>query len=139
MPEKIKKNLLGRTVVKKSTQLGDKTINRRTVYGRDNQMIKNKSVSVDSNTGAKETRFIKGTTSKTKKVSTTPSGQRTVTKSKTSFSGGPMVSKKTTKTGTFGKKTRSVTTKKPGYSSVQTNMGALSQARTFRNQVKKNK
>jgi hypothetical protein len=88
MPEKIKKNLLGRTVVKKSTQLGDKTINRRTVYGRDNQMIKNKSVSVDSNTGAKETRLIKGTTSKTKKVSTTPSGQRTVTKSKTSFSGG---------------------------------------------------
>jgi len=135
MPEKIKKNLLGRTVVKKTSDDG-KTVNR-TVYGRDRQLVKTKT-KIDSGKG-KSVTTIKGNTIKNKSTGDLGGG---VTKSKTktmsNLANKTSVTKKTA-SGPGMKKQRSVTVKKPGEKFVTTGLGRVSQAKTYSYYTKKNK
>ena len=141
MPEKIKKNLLGRTVVKNDTKYGDKSVSRRTVYGRDGKMIKSRTVGTNSKTGERETRLTstkKGGYTKSKKTSMTPSGEKMVVKKKSAITaGGGQVMKQTTKTGAFGKKSRMVKSSRVGEKFTATNLGAVSQGRFYRSEKNK--
>lgn len=142
MPEKIKKNLLGRTVVKKTFDMGGERVKSRVVYDREGNVIKNRSVKTSSN-GGNTNRSVysrKGDVSKVKKTVRGFDGSKTTRKSKTMTN--PETKTSVTKQ-TYGssgmKKQRSVTVKKPGETSTRTNMGALRQAAEFRRQIKKNK
>jgi hypothetical protein len=131
MPEKVRKNLLGRTVIK--TKSDDGSVNR-TVYGRDRQLLKS---STKTSFGKGKTKYkgdtmnIKttgkhlgeGVTKKKMKIMTDPATKSTVTKKTVS---GPGM-----------KKERSVVTKKPGEKFSYTNLGPVSQARAFNYQKKK--
>ena len=135
MPEKIKKNLLGRTVVKKTSDDG-KTVNR-TVYGRDRQLVKTKT-KIDSGKG-KSVTTIKGNTIKNKSTGDLGGG---VTKSKSKTMMNPATKTSVTKKTVSGpgvKKQRSVTVKKPGEKFTYAAMGIVSQGKAYRYQTKKNK
>ena len=60
-------------------------------------------------------------------------------KTKSVTTGGAKITKTTTNAPGMGGKSRSVTTEKPGYSSTNTGMGPLKQARLFRREIKKTK
>ena len=135
MPEKIKKNLLGRTVVKKTSDDG-KTVNR-TVYGRDRQLVKTKT-KIDSGKG-KSVTTIKGNTIKNKSTGDLGGG---VTKSKTKTMMNPATKTSVTKKTASGpgmKKQRSVVVKKPGEKFTYAAMGIVSQGKAYRYQKNKNK
>lgn len=66
---------------------------------------------------------------------TKSNGVRTVSKTKKYNTPEGSVTKSTVKSG--GKTTRSVETKKPGYTSTTTNMGPVSQGKLYRRQIKK--
>lgn len=128
MPEKVRKNLLGRTVVKNTSD--DGSVNR-TVYGRDRQLVKS-----TTKIGGKKT-TIKGNMIKTKSTGDFGGG---ATKKKTKTYSDPKTKTTVTKSTVSGpgmKKQRSVTMKKPGEKFTYANMGPVSQARAYNYQKKK--
>jgi hypothetical protein len=130
MPEKVKKNLLGRTVVKNTSADGSVS---RSVYGRDRQLVR----STTKIGGNKTT--IKGNTIKTKSTGDLGGG---ATKKKTKSYSDPKAKTTVTKSTVSGpgmKKQRSVTVKKPGEKFVTTGLGRVSQAKTYSYYTKKNK
>jgi len=157
MPEKIKKNLLGRTVITK-----------KMIGGGENTTFKNKSRSVIKKNG-EESFKSKGVK---KYLGTnfygTPYSDKTVSKTKSKIKDGEVLSKeskrkmtsreagKMPKTYMKGKtfsnsepgstvskykegKSRGVSTQKPGETSKKVNLGALKQGRFYRGEVKKQK
>lgn len=140
MPEKIKKNLLGRTVTKTSTtgDYGDvtKKVVRKSNGDFVRSRLKNTSSAMDG------TRTLKRTENKNQikdKIKYDyPAGKSDVVKRKISKSTAGTSVTKETRSGAAGK-TRSVTTRKPGQESTKTNMGPVKQARVFRREIKKNK
>jgi hypothetical protein len=135
MPEKIKKNLLGRTVVKKTSDDG-RTVNR-TVYGRDRQLVKSKT-KISSDKG-KSVTTIKGNMIKNKSTGDLGGGvTRSKTKTMSNLANKTSVTKKTA-SGPGMKKQRSVVVKSPGERFTYANMGAVSQGKAYRYQAKKNK
>ena len=128
MPEKVRKNLLGRTVIK--TKSDDGSVNR-TVYGRDRQLVKS-----TTKVGGNKT-TIKGNMIKTKSTGDLGGG---ATKKKTKTYTDPATKTTVTKKTVSGpgmKKQRSVVTKKPGEKFSYTNLGPVSQDRAFSYQKKK--
>lgn len=128
MPEKVRKNLLGRTVIK--TKSDDGSVSR-TVYGRDRQLVK----STTKIGGNKTT--IKGNMVKTKSTGDLGGG---ATKKKTKSYSDPKTKTTVTKSTVSGpgmKKQRSVTVKKPGEKFTYSNLGRVSQARAYGYQKKK--
>jgi hypothetical protein len=128
MPEKVRKNLLGRTVIK--TKSDDGSVSR-TVYGRDRQLVKS-TTKIGGNKTTIKGNMVKtkstgdlggGATKKKTKAYTDPATKTTVTKSTVS---GPGM-----------KKQRSVTVKKPGEKFTYSNLGRVSQARAYGYQKKK--
>jgi hypothetical protein len=135
MPEKIKKNLLGRTIVKSTSDDGRKV--SREVYGRDGQLVKSKTKTV-SDKGKSVTK-VKGNMTKTRSTGDLGGG---ITRSKTKTMSNPATKTTVTKKTVNGPgidKQRSVTVKKPGENFTHSNMGVVSQARAYRYQTKKNK
>jgi hypothetical protein len=128
MPEKTRKNLFGRTVIKNTS--GDGSVNR-TVYGRDRKMIKS-----TTKVGGNKT-TIKGNMIKTKSTGNLGDG---ATKKKTKTYTDPKTKTTVTKKTVSGpdmKKQRSVSVKKPGEKFTYANMGPVSQARAYNYQKKK--
>jgi uncharacterized protein with gpF-like domain len=116
MPDKIKRNILGREVTKSKTYIGPPGVSKS-----DKAKVKTKTVR-------------KGDTTKTREV-TKYGGKRTVEKTKNYGVGGNSLTKKTVKSG--GKTDRSVEVKKPGETFTYANMGPASQARAYNFQKKK--
>jgi hypothetical protein len=133
MPEKVKKNILGRTVVK--TKSDDGSVSR-SVYGRKGQLVKSKSKM--NSDGNKSVTKIKGNTIKNKTTGDLGSG---VTKKKTTTYSNPASKTSVTKQTLRGPggSQRSVTVKKPGEKFVTTGLGRVSQAKTYSYYTKKNK
>lgn len=134
MPEKIKKNLLGRTVIK--TKADDGSVSK-SVYGRKNQLVKSKT-KISSDKG-KSVTTIKGNVIKNKSTGDLGGG---VTKSKSKTYSNPASKTSVTKKTVSGpgmKKQRSVVVKKPGEKFTYAGMGAVSQGKAYRYQTKKNK
>jgi len=131
MPEKFKKNLLGRTVIK--SKFDDGSVSRY-VYDRKGEFVKSKSK--DGDGGFTK---IKGNTIKSKSVGGIGGG---ATKIKSKKIKNPATNTSVTKKTVSGpgmKKQRSVTVKKPGEKFVTTGLGRVSQAKTYSYYKKKNK
>ena len=132
MPEKIKKNLLGRTVMK--SKFDDGSVSRY-VYDRKGEFVKSKSKDGDGGGFTK----IKGNTIKSKSVGGIGGG---VTKIKSKKINNPATKTSVTKKTVSGpgmKKQRSVVVKSPGEKFTYANMGIVSQGKAYRYQAKKNK
>ena len=144
MTEKVKKNLLGRTVTKTSgVNSSGVEFKRKLVKNSRGESIKlkakTKSVLSDGTVRtlkrSENNKYVRG-----KIKYDYPTGKSDVTKRKirkAPLSGGVTVEKQTVRGGAG--KVRSVETRKPGETSTRTNMGALRQAAEFRRQIKKNK
>lgn len=140
MPDKLKKNLLGREVYKSTTKSRNYTdkpntdagitkSKTRIVYDKSGNIIKTKNT---RSTYAKS-KDLSGKLTEYKKVK----GSKETTKNAVKSNPDSTITKRTVRNSSGT--TRSVETKKPGYTSTKTNMGPLSQSRIFRREIKKSK